>query len=110
MSGSELESYVERKFGRWMIEEFGIKNPVSENPDVLSVKTTRRGFPDRTFWLPDRQVEIIEFKREGEEPTALQARHIEWLRQMGHVVHVVAGIEEARELFYEIRTNKRRRG
>ena len=59
---------------------------------VLVYKFTspaRAAVPDRLFIAPGGRVIFIEFKREGQKPTAPQAREHERLRRQGVAVYVV---------------------
>ena len=58
----------------------------------------KRSHPDRMFLFPSRMTLYIEFKREGEEPTPLQAHlHKKWAA-LGHKVHVVDNVVEGKKL------------
>jgi len=55
------------------------------------------GDPDIDACVRGRSVQL-EVKRQGEKPTALQARRLEEWRQAGAVSAVVASVEETRAL------------
>jgi Holliday junction resolvase len=56
------------------------------------------GFPDR-FFAKDGKVILIEFKRDGKEPTEQQAKRIRELRDAGVTVHVIDNIEGGCAIF-----------
>ncbi len=68
---------------------------------ILSTKMNligRRGWPDRCFWLPGGRPLFIEFKRQGQVPTSLQAHTHEQLRAAGYRVEVVDDAAQGVEL------------
>jgi hypothetical protein len=68
---------------------------------VIGLKLTpdgRAGFPDRIFLVPGGQPVLIEFKRSGEEPRALQDYYLGQLRQLGYDVHWTDSVEGAVEI------------
>ena len=63
----------------------------------LDVGRGSKGWLDQAVWLPGWHF-IVEFKRPGEKPSALQARRIQRLRALGHEVHVIDAVEDFRQL------------
>lgn len=66
---------------------------------VLSYKFTspaRRSVPDRLFICPSGRMFFIEFKREGEQPTAAQAVEIAKIRKQGVPVYVIDNVPSGR--------------
>lgn len=57
-----------------------------------------RGWPDVLFLPPGGIILFVEFKREGEEPTALQQQHIDLLRRLGYFAFVVDNFDEFRNI------------
>lgn len=84
------ESYIERKScaiakaAGWLVYKFSSPN--------------QKGVPDRIFIRAGRVV-FAEFKAPGKQPTPLQARQIEKLREQGMEVHVIDSVEDARHAF-----------
>ena len=56
------------------------------------VSPSQRGVPDRLF-LRHGHVVFVEFKRQGEKPTALQEKTINTMFKNGATVHVVDDFE-----------------
>lgn len=81
-----------------MARETDIEDAVcawAENNGWLSRKMTyagRRGCPDRFFFGGGRIV-VMEFKRPGGVPDAVQAREHARLKAAGTTVHVVSDVE-----------------
>lgn len=61
------------------------------------MRTGRNGFPDR-FYAKDGRVVLMEWKKDGKEPDAQQAKRHRELRSAGVEVHVVHSIEEANKV------------
>ena len=57
-----------------------------------------RSVPDRMFILPDGEVLFIEFKREGKQPSAAQAKEIAKLLRWKQKVFVVDNIEAGKTI------------
>jgi hypothetical protein len=85
----------------------GTAAPLESRIEARAVKQARKlgwlvfkmgqwsaGWPDRLFMRSDRYV-WIEFKRPGKEPTPLQAKRHEELRQQGATVHVCTTWQDA---------------
>lgn len=58
----------------------------------------RRGSPDRWFFKKGHLV-LIEFKKPGEKPDAVQQREHDRLRGAGFKVYVVTSLAQATEIF-----------
>lgn len=56
----------------------------------------RAAVPDRLFIAPGGRVIFIEFKREGQKPTAPQAREHERLRAQGVQVYVIDNVVDGK--------------
>lgn len=81
ISMASLESTIEKAVVRWVYENLGIQG--------LKLKMDgKRGFPDRTWFLPGGQIFMIEFKRPGGKLSASQRVVIEWLTGAGFKVEV----------------------
>ncbi len=88
---SKAEKVAENRFVKW------IKN---EGGDAIKLSTQgsfgRRGRNDRLTLLPGRFTALVEFKKEGKEPTDLQAYMHRWYKRMGFPTLVTDSFEEAR--------------
>lgn len=85
MTGPEKSE--EDRFVRWC-----------EKKKLLCLKLAavgRRGFPDRTVFLPTGKTLFLEFKAPRGKISPHQERFIYLLQQMGHLVHVVYSADEA---------------
>lgn len=80
-----LEKQIEDRVCRFA-EKFGWRAMKFVSPNYRSV-------PDRIFFKAPNRVFFIEFKREGEEPTAKQALEIKRLRSEGFDVFVCDNVE-----------------
>lgn len=58
-----------------------------------------RGKPDRIFIAPGGRVKFVEFKAPGKQPTALQARWLNVLKELGFESHCIDNIDIGRALF-----------
>src|SRR5580700_822700 len=73
---SQLESSIERRVKQW-----------ADAHGILNCKFTpvgTRGYPDRMFFVPGGFPLLLEFKKEGETPTKLQAYIIGKLKENGY--------------------------
>jgi hypothetical protein len=59
----------------------------------------RRGAPDHFFGKAGVGAFFVEFKKPKEQPTPIQRREIEFMRQCGLTVHVINSLEAAYALF-----------
>ena len=65
------------------------------------------GIPDRVFLVatsdgPDTgKIIFVEFKKEGEEPRAIQEIRIAWLRKLGFITWVIDTVPEFKKLLKE---------
>jgi hypothetical protein len=61
----------------------------------------KRSLPDRMFLTVQRRVLFVEFKREGEKPTELQAHlHARWKKFYDHDVAVIDNVDAGKRLIY----------
>lgn len=90
-----------RKVLEKVIEGAVIRYAKKRCPTVEIVKLNgmgKRSHPDRMFLFPPGLVLFIEFKREGEEPTPLQAHlHKKW-KALGFKVHVVDDVKQGKKV------------
>jgi len=82
------EASIENAVCRWAFRVHGIKSRKMNGVGFNS-------WPDRMFLLP-RLPLLIEFKREGEEPTPLQDDTHKWLRKLGYTVEVHDNVHTAK--------------
>lgn len=88
---SKAEIVAERRFVRWVKDGGG---------DAIKLSTQgafgRRGRNDRLVMMPGKFTALVEFKKEGEEPTALQDFTHRLYRKMGFPVFVAHSFDSAR--------------
>jgi hypothetical protein len=86
-----LESSIEKAVVNYHKKRFGKDSVVKLNG------LGKRSHPDRMFLGRGRAL-FIEFKREGEKPTPLQAHlHAEW-KKLGWTVYVIDSVDEGKKL------------
>lgn len=61
------------------------------------MKTSTDGFPDR-FYAKNGRVVLIEFKRDGKEPTPIQYQRIKELQNAGVEAYVVDNETDAKRI------------
>jgi len=92
---TKLEYKIENAWCDWVEEEY-------KDYALIALKFAplgRNGYPDRIVFLPRGRVFLIEFKREGEEPRALQIWKHKQLKRLNHVVWVSDNLEKAKRQF-----------
>ena len=68
-----IEATIERKVSEYMLNNFGVEH----------VKLGKNGWPDQQYLLGKGQSFYLEFKRQGEKPTPLQKKRLQWLSDNG---------------------------
>lgn len=82
------------------IEKFGDELAESKGYIWRKVKWIgRRSAPDKMYSRADTGPFFVEYKASGEEPSVVQAREIQRMRDAGITVHVIDSIRGVRELF-----------
>ena len=81
MPRAALESACEKKVNAWYDARW---------PEMRTKLNLfgRRGWPDQCYWIPGGRPLLIEFKKKGEVPRALQVYVIETLKGNGYDVQV----------------------
>ena len=73
----DIEKYLVRKVAQLGGKAYKFSSP------------SNRSVPDRLCCLPRGRVKFVECKASGKKPTPLQAKVIQYLRDLGHEVFVV---------------------
>ena len=60
----------------------------------------RKGFPDRSFFLPGGKLFLVEFKRPKEKPTQVQLEYHAALIDLGFDVWLCEGLEQFKKIFH----------
>lgn len=89
----DYESEVEARVCEYALKELGVFN-------IKLKKTQERGYPDRLFWIPGGRPLLIEFKRQGAQPTEYQQMIHKRLRYAGYEVQVHDDVEEAKRALH----------
>jgi hypothetical protein len=92
------EAKIERKLTRW-----------AKDNGCLTYKFSspaNRGVPDRIFILPGGKVLFMELKAPGEEPTALQMKHLKETQEQGGLATWADNLEQAKMLITKATKNE----
>ena len=60
----------------------------------------RKGFPDRSFFLPGGKLFLVEFKRPNEKPTQVQLEYHAALIDLGFEIWLCDNLDQFKKIFH----------